>query len=127
MRGHQGTDYGITRKRCRRSTKRYKSLKIPRRHFFIAIALVGVLALATIGAQAQTQTVETRIGKLEFTHDFDNGYPTKETVEKLYDERDFQRACQIYLWAIPFVSFGQVEHVLMAMPGAADGDLIRLD
>src|SRR5208337_4146923 len=66
---------------------------------FIAIALVGVLALATIGAQAQTQTVETRIGKLEFTHDFDNGYPTKETVEK----------------------------VLMTAPGASDGDLIRVD
>jgi len=95
-------------------------LKNTRRHFFIAIALVGVLVFATTGAQAQTETVETRIGKLEFTHDFANGYPTKETVAKLYDERDFQRACQIYLWAIPFVSFGQFEHVLMAVPGAAD-------
>src|SRR5271170_1909738 len=127
LRVNQGTDYGITRKRCRRSTKRYKTLKNTRRHFFIAIALVGLLAFATIGAQAQTQTVDTRIGKLEFTHDFANGYPTKETVEKLYDERDFQRACQIYLWAMPFVSFGEVERVLMTAPGAADGDLIRVD
>ena len=38
---------------------------------------------------------------LSFAHDFANGYPTKETVEKLYDERDFQRACQAYLWALP--------------------------
>ena len=37
------------------------------------------------------QRVETRIGTLEFTHDFANGYPTGPTVEKLYDERDFQR------------------------------------
>jgi hypothetical protein len=44
--------------------------------------------------QAQEQAVETRIGKLEFTHDFANDYSTKETVEKLYEERDFQRACQ---------------------------------
>ena len=40
------------------------------------------------------QTIETRIGSLEFTHDFANGYPTDATIEKLYDERDFQRACK---------------------------------
>jgi len=38
--------------------------------------------------------VNTRIGTLEFTHDFGNGYPTKETIERFYDERDLQRACQ---------------------------------
>jgi hypothetical protein len=43
------------------------------------------------------QRVETRVGMLEFTHDFANGYPTDATVEKLYDQRDFQRACQAYL------------------------------
>jgi len=102
-------------------------MKTGNKQILLAAALVGVLALATVSAQAQTQTVETRIGKLEFTHDFDNGYPTKETVQKLYDERDFQRACQIYLWAMPFVSFGEVKHVLMTAPGAADGDLIRVD
>jgi len=51
------------------------------------------------------QTLDTRIGKLQFTHDFASGYPTKETIERLYDERDFQRACQVYLWSIPAVSF----------------------
>src|SRR5271163_717181 len=70
---------------------------------------------------------DTRIGTLSFTHDFANGYPTTVTVEKLYDERDFQRATQIYLWALPFISFGEVEHVLMQAPGAADGDIIRVD
>jgi hypothetical protein len=34
------------------------------------------------------QAIETRIGTLQFTHDFANGYPTVETVDKLYDERD---------------------------------------
>jgi hypothetical protein len=38
------------------------------------------------------ESINTRIGTLSFTHDFANGYPTKETVEKLYDERDFRRA-----------------------------------
>src|SRR4026208_141877 len=46
----------------------------------------GVFASSAL---AEDKTVESRIGKLEFTHDFANGYPTKETVEKLYDERDF--------------------------------------
>ena len=48
--------------------------------------------------------IEARIGTLEFTHDFANGFPTDATVQKLYDERDFQCACQAYLWALPAVS-----------------------
>ena len=45
-------------------------------------------------------TIETRIGKLQY----ETGYPTKETVEKLYDEMDFQRACQAYMWSFPAVA-----------------------
>jgi hypothetical protein len=78
-------------------------------------------------APASPQTLETRIGKLTFTCDFANGYPTPETVEKLYDERDFQRACQAYLWALPFVSCGEVERVLMQAPGAAHGDIVLVE
>ena len=76
--------------------------------------------------QAQEQVVETRIGDLVFTHDFANGYPTKATVEKLYDERDFQRACQAYLWAMPLVSFGEVGDAFMHA-GAAFGDTVMAD
>jgi hypothetical protein len=76
---------------------------------------------------SQGQSIETRIGMLSFTHDFANGYPTKETVEKLYDERDFQRACQAYLWALPMVSAGEVEHVYRQGPGAAYGDIMSLE
>jgi hypothetical protein len=75
---------------------------------------------------SQGQSIETRIGTLSFTHDFANGYPTKETVEKLYDERDFQRACQAYLWALPIVSAGEMERVIMQAPGAAYGDILSL-
>src|SRR5277367_732662 len=74
-----------------------------------------------------SETINTRIGTLSFTHDFANGYPTRETVEKLYDERDFQRACQVYLWSMPMVSFGEVEHVLMTAPGAVYGNIIKID
>jgi hypothetical protein len=44
--------------------------------------------------------VETRFGTLNF---FD-GFPDKASVEKLYDNLDFQRAVQAYLLAIPAVS-----------------------
>ena len=54
----------------------------------------------------QGETVETRIGNLTFTHDFADGYPTADTLQKLYAERDFQRACQAYIWVIPMVAIG---------------------
>lgn len=56
---------------------------------------------------SRLSTLKTRIGPLQFTHDFANGYPTGATVEKLYDERDFQRACQLYLWSLPAVSLAE--------------------
>ena len=48
-------------------------------------------------------SVETRIGSLEF----DKGFPTDATVEKLYDEMDFQRAVQAYLWGLPMVEMAE--------------------
>src|SRR4029077_11687712 len=86
--------------------------------------LLGIAFFAS-SVLAENQTVESRIGKLEFTHDFANGYPTKQTVEKLYDERDFQRACQAYLWVIPAVSFAQWQRG-QASFGAGDGDIASL-
>lgn len=44
--------------------------------------------------------VETRIGTLEI----EAGYPSDASVEKIYDELDFQRACQAYVWAMPIVA-----------------------
>jgi len=32
---------------------------------------------------------------------FKESYPTPETSARLYDELQFQRACQVYLWALP--------------------------
>jgi hypothetical protein len=46
------------------------------------------------------ERVDTKIGKIEL----ENGYPTSESVAKLYDELDFQRAVQAYIWAIPIVA-----------------------
>ncbi len=54
---------------------------------------------------AHAENIDSRIGKLEFTHDFVNGYPREQTVEKLFDEMDFQRAVQAYIWSLPLVSW----------------------
>jgi hypothetical protein len=44
------------------------------------------------------------LGDLQFKND----YPTNETVTKLYDAIDFQRACQAYVWAIPIVNLNEL-------------------
>lgn len=59
------------------------------------LSVVAMIAAISMGAVLRAETVNTRIGKL----DFELGVPTKETSTKLYDEIDFQRACQAYLWA----------------------------
>ena len=73
------------------------------------------------------QRYDTRIGKLTFTHDFANGYPTDETYEKLFDEMDFQRACQAYLWAIPIVSFAQWQYSHNVQLDAKNGQIIYFE
>src|SRR6476659_8160671 len=70
--------------------------------------------------------METRIGTLEFTHDFANGYPTDATIEKLYEERDFQRACQAYLWSVPAVSFTSWQRGVTKQLGARNGQIVAI-
>jgi hypothetical protein len=80
---------------------------------------------ATTG-QNRPQRIETRIGTLEFTHDFANGYPTDATIDKLYDERDFQRACQAYLWSLPAVSFASWQRGITWQLGAKNGQVVAI-
>ena len=63
-----------------------------------SIAVLMLLISTTVIAD----TIDSRLGELEYQA----GYPTGETVEKLYDELDFQRAVQAYLWALPMASYG---------------------
>jgi hypothetical protein len=50
--------------------------------------------------------IESRVGELRFENSFEAGIPAPETVELLFEEIDFQRACQAYIWAMPFM-FGR--------------------
>ena len=52
-------------------------------------------------------TIDTQIGELTF----ESGYPSRESVEKLFDAMDFQRATQAYIWALPIVSMVEWQHV----------------
>jgi hypothetical protein len=76
--------------------------------------------------QTGSREIETRIGPLEFTHDFANGYPTDAAVEKLHDERDFQRACQAYLWSLPAVSFTAWQRGFTKELGARNGQIVAI-
>jgi hypothetical protein len=49
----------------------------------------------------------------------ENEYPTAETVEKLYDQLDFQRACQVFLRNIMASSMYSVRHGLSRDLGVA--------
>ena len=69
---------------------------------FTAVLLAGTLFYTVATAQPETQTVETKVGTLEYF----GGYPTADTAQKLYDELDYQRAVQAYLWALPMASYG---------------------
>src|SRR5262245_13134138 len=67
----------------------------------IVYVIAGLIALSSVVTALQAQvSASTRIGELKF----ESGYPSMETVAKLYDEMDFQRGCQAYLWGLPAVS-----------------------
>ena len=75
-------------------------------------------------AYAETpDSVDTRIGDLKFERDF----PTEETTRKVFDEIDYQRAVQAYLWAYPAVSFQSIRIANKRDLGADLNDMIIAD
>lgn len=72
---------------------------------------------------AGAQAIETRIGSLAF----ENGYPADTTVEQLFDEIDFQRACQAYLWALPAMEVAQMRKTAQEVHGYTDTDLLYIE
>ena len=89
-----------------------------KRKHILAAALFGALALATTGIHAQV--INTRIGPIET----ENGFPSAEAAKKLFDESDFQRATQSYLWAPPAVGFHGLHLSHLNIFGAKDGEVV---
>ena len=71
------------------------------------------------GAATALQTVDTPSGKL----DFELGVPTPPTVTKLYDQMDYQSACQLDIWGLPIVAFNNLQIILKGTTGALPDDL----
>lgn len=65
---------------------------------------------------------ETRIGPLGLNA---QGLPDQRAIDALYEERDFQRACQAYLWALPIVAYAQWQNQHEQVFGAHDGDIVK--
>ena len=90
------------------------------KYYLIATTVLGAVTFGSAAIHAQTTTVDTHIGPLKY----ESGFPTKETVEKLYDEIDFQRACQAYMWSFPAVSFASVKAGMFRDLGATYNDIV---
>ncbi len=90
-----------------------------RRPWIMVSAMCLFIAFAL---PVQGETLDTSMGELEY----EAGYPTQETVEKLYDELDFQRAVQAYLWALPMASYGAMADAHWAL-GADSHTVIVAD
>lgn len=88
---------------------------------------IGRLALISLASTAwcvtvtnAAETIDTRIGKLTF----ESGYPSKETVQKLYDEMDFQRAAQAYIWGLPAVGLNEWRKAHFDVFKAKNGEML---
>ena len=88
----------------------------------MALLTSMVSPMAHAQTSATPDVVKTRVGTLDSI----SGYPTADTAQKLYDELDFQREVQAYLWALPMASYGAMadEHHKL---GADDHAVIVAD
>ena len=88
--------------------------------FIAGVAAVsGCKKQAATGADAGSPSAAAESG-----YQFENGYPSRETAEKLYDEMDYQRATQAYLWALPAVGYKALYDAQSKTFGAANGDVV---
>lgn len=84
-----------------------------------ALLISGAMLASAPQALAQ-QKVNTRIGTIET----ELGVPTEASAKKLFDEMDFQRACQAYLWALPTVGFEYLRRGQIGALGATNTDVV---
>lgn len=88
--------------------------------FRASIAVPACLAIATlVGAQAIPQVAHAQSVGLERYRAlaelaFESDYPTEETLQALEDELYFERAVQVYHWALPAMNMFAMKE------GAAD-------
>jgi hypothetical protein len=89
------------------------------------ITVVVAMFLGTTSPAVAQETLETRLGDLEFTEKY--GYPTEATAEKLFDEMDFQRASQSYIWALPIVQMAKWQDAHANVFNVENGKIVLYD
>lgn len=72
------------------------------------LAILPVVMMAACNQPGQTTASSSGADSLsanagEGIYKLEGGYPDKANVQKIYDELDYQRAVQAYIWAIPAV------------------------
>jgi hypothetical protein len=102
----------------RLSILRARLLCVTRTAGFLAFALT----LSTLAQPAApTPSSAPRRGEIPLTL----GLPANDAaVYQLYNESDFQRACQAYLWALPIVGVAEWQASVQKAFGATDTDLV---
>ena len=88
-----------------------------------ALALLAA-ACSLSSARAQslptTGTFQSAIGNLDLV----NGYPSQDTITRVFDTLDHQRACQAYLWALPIMAMQQWQQEHLTKFGAGNLDYV---
>ena len=57
--------------------------------------------------------------------EFDGELPARRDIGTVFDELDYQMACQVYLWALPLVSYAQWRTQHYEVFGATSSDLVH--
>lgn len=75
----------------------------------ISLAILPFLVYSVCAQTPKTETDTFFNGPHYLSNlQFPDNYPTGATVTRLYDEIDFQRACQAYIWATPTVAINEL-------------------
>src|SRR4051812_4033838 len=59
------------------------------------------------------------------TIEFDSELPRRRDVGLVFDELDYQMGCQVYLWALPLVSYAQWQQQHREVLGATSSDIVH--
>ena len=83
----------------------------------LTLGINPVLAAETLPMNGK---LDTLMGEIEFQ----SGFPSDESVVKLFDEMDFHRATQAYMWSLPLVAFAEWQHSHREIAGASNIDYV---
>ncbi|PML02637.1 CDP-4-dehydro-6-deoxy-D-glucose 3-dehydratase [Vibrio breoganii] len=93
----------------------------------LSAMMIAVMSGCTaIGNNSNEHTVVTPSGEFTFDNSFEHGLPTEASSKALFDEIDYQRASQAYIWAVPLVS-NYAWKAAYAEMGAEDGQITYVE